>query len=191
MTRELDVADRWPPRDPQVLHCEAAADEDAVDDPQWDADARPPDRDAVPRAGLEVHVDDSVGEQEAGNGVPGPGLDPPGGQDEDGAGFDAPAGARVGDQDHGHVDSVALGVDDVDAPESLGGEGLAAGLGGEVEGRPEEVEDRVEVGEGVVEGVGGLERGVTGRLLEAVDVFEACFGEGELDDCEADGDGEP
>ena len=51
---------------------------------------------------------DCVGEEQAGDTVPGPGLDPEGGDDEDDPGLDAPGRAGVGDDDDRHVDGVGL-----------------------------------------------------------------------------------
>ena len=129
MAGEFEIRGRRSPCDPEVLHDQAAGQEDRPDHPQGETEFGFPEWHAVVCADLEVHVHDGVGKEDARDGVPGPALDPPGCDDEDDECLDAPGGTGVGDDHHGHVDGVGLSVDHVDDPEGLAGEGGAAGLG--------------------------------------------------------------
>lgn len=69
--------------------------------------------------------------------VPGPGVAPPGSDDEEDAKLDSPFGPCMRYNYHDHVNSVALDVDSIDQPKGLGGKGVTARLRSEAMGGPE------------------------------------------------------
>ena len=153
MTCQLDVPHGRSPRNPQVLHRQTRTCKYAVYQEQRTANSCSPDRDPSLRFLLEVHVHNGVGEQEARDGILCLGLHPPSRQNKYKSCFNSPSTSCVWYQDHGHVDCVALGVDNSDDPKSLRWEGLTACLGREVEGLSENVEDGIEVSKGVIKSI--------------------------------------
>ena len=117
-----------------------------------------------------MHVYYGVCEEETGDGIPCPGLYPPGCYYEAQIGFHAPGVAGVWGYDHCEIDGVALCVDDGEGPEGLGGEGGVGCLGEEIAGGPEEVKEGIEEGEGVWEFIGDGDGEVGCCLFVVMDV---------------------
>ena len=118
MRQQLFVLIRRSPAGPQILHDEARKHQDPCRYPDGTSNVSPYlDSHLCPL--FIPHVHHHVREEEACDGVPRPTLHPPSRDNEGDVGFDSPCVACVGDDDHGHVDSVALSVDDVDDPERL------------------------------------------------------------------------
>ena len=170
-----------PPRCPDILHQKPRYQDHQARDPGRTSSRRPPDRYAALGFRLEIHIHDHVGHQEAGNAEPGPRLHPPSGYNEEEGALHSPLVAGVGNDDHGHVDGVALLVNGVDDPKRLGREGRTSRLYRIVVSSPKQVEDRVEVCQRVGYKVGYGERRIAGLDFVLKDIVEVSLGEGELD----------
>lgn len=84
--------------------------------------------------------------------------------------LDSPRFPYIGDDDHRHVNGIALLEEHRYDPEGLRGKRIVCSLGVEFLICPEEIEHRVEVYESIGEHVGGIDCGVVGCTFEVIDV---------------------
>ena len=169
MSQKLSVLILWSPVGPQELHRQPSGHHENARYP-CRTSFRPPDRDALLSLIHVPHVHHGIHQEQSGDRIPSPRLDPPRRNDEADVGLYAPCVSGVGYDYHRKVDSVALGIYDIDYPESLRWEcGVARLLEKFVVG-PEKVEDGIEVDKRIRHIIWRLKGEITGLSFEFINV---------------------
>ena len=191
MVEKFRILQVWSSSCPDELHDEASCHEEAADYPEWDADLG----DGQTRAGTtwtKSHVHHSISNEEAGDRVPSPRIHPPGCEYECDGTHEPPAWACIWDDDHSHVDGVALLEDCRDDPQHLRGKCETRRLGLEVVRDPKGHEDGVEVGEGAWKYIDvGIERFIAGHVCKIEEISRHRLREDKVHHYHGGGDGKP